>query len=97
VAAEAAAAFAAAAAEAFIAAAAEAFMAAGATTAEVMASMAVAPAAGGTSTASASAGGDLGSIAVAQRDREPGAPSNRRAFSFWWIDSDHAISRRLRR
>jgi hypothetical protein len=64
VAAEAAAAFAAAAAEAFIAAAAEAFMAAGAITAEVMASMAVVPAAGGTSTASASAGGDLGSITV---------------------------------
>jgi hypothetical protein len=32
--------------------------------AEVMASMAVVPAAGGTSTASASAGGDLGSITV---------------------------------
>jgi hypothetical protein len=56
-------AFAAAAAEAFIAAAAEAFMAAGATAA-VTATMAVVPAAGGTSTASASAGGDLGSIAV---------------------------------
>jgi hypothetical protein len=61
--AEAVAAFAAVAAEAFIAAAAEAFMAAGATAA-VTASMAVVPAAGGTSTASASAGGDLGSITV---------------------------------
>jgi hypothetical protein len=66
-------AFAAAAAEAFIAAAAEAFMAAGATAA-VTVSMAVVPAAGGTSTASASAGGDLGSITV-----NSGAIENRRA------------------
>src|SRR6266446_103205 len=52
-----------------IAAVAVASMAAEAITAEAMATMAWVRAAGGMSTASASAGGDLGSIAVAQTDR----------------------------
>jgi hypothetical protein len=74
----------------------------GAIMAEAMATMAPllswVPVAGGMPTASASAGGDIGSIVVGSAgvgNKIKGVPDNRRAFSFWSIAS--FLANRVRR